>query len=383
VYPLSVGLIIGTKAIWDELQATVADLPVRVVLEQNDIPDWAPFLEKVERLRPDLLLVDITALHASLEDLVQRVRATSAAPAIFVLQESMDPELILKALRLGVSEYLHPPFADPLRAALERVSAERRRGDGSTKPGGRVLGMLSAKGGCGATTIACHTATALAARTARKVLLADFDLEAGLIGFLMKAKSPYTVMDALRNVHRLDGNYWNALISNGIPNVEILTSPAPPADHVVTADQIRYVGRFARMQYDWIITDLGRGLTPFSLRVIEEVDELFLVTMLEVPALHQAKQLIQRLTDSGYRSHRIRLLLNRTPKRSDITLDEVQTMLGISVYATIGDDPASLQECYTDGKLAPIGSPIGRHCEDLAIKIAGIEPKQKKKFSFF
>ena len=53
----------------------------------------------------------------------------------------------------------------------------------------------------------------------RKVLLADFDMDAGMVGFLMKVKSPYSILDAINNLHRLDASYWKALVSNGIPGL--------------------------------------------------------------------------------------------------------------------------------------------------------------------
>ena len=216
-----------------------------------------------------------------------------------------------------------------------------------------MLGLVSAKGGCGATTIACHTAVPLASRTGRKVLLADFDMEAGLIGFLMKAKSPYNVLDALKNVHRLDPNYWSALISNGIPNLEILSGPQPPPPRTLSLRN-RFGMSCASAAPSttgscWISAVVSR----YSFRAIEEVDEIYIVHHAGSPALHQAKQLIQRLVDSGCGMARIRLLLNRPPKRSDITLDELKTMLGIPVYATIADEYAALQESCNEGKLAP------------------------------
>ena len=61
---------------------------------------------------------------------------------------------------------------------------------------------------------------------------------------------------------------------------------------------------------------------------LEEIDEACLVTTLEVPALHQSKQIIQTLLDSGYGKNRIRLILNRAPKRLDITPGELEKMLG-------------------------------------------------------
>jgi pilus assembly protein CpaE len=385
VYPLDLGLIVETKVLWDELQSVISELPVRVVLEQSDGGDWALLTEKIDRMRPDVILLDLVNFRERLDEFVQAVRATSASPYIFALHTAQDPELILKAMRAGITEYLFPPFGDQLRHALERVSAERSRKQHSVRPGGRVVGFVSAKGGCGATTLACHTAVQLAARTGQKVLLADFDLDSGIVGFLLKTKSPYSVLDAFRNVQRLDANYWNALISNGIPNLEVLSSPPPPtAAHSVTVEQIRYVLRFARTQYDWLAIDLGRSLTDFSFRTVEELDELYLVTTLEVPALHRAKQIIKRLLDGGYGAARLRVLLNRAPKRADVTLDEVKNLLGAPVYAVFGEDGAALDEAYSEGKLAAPGSAIGRQVDDLAVKIAGIDSgKTKKKFSFF
>ena len=59
----------------------------------------------------------------------------------------------------------------------------------------------------------------------QKVLLADLDLDAGMVGFITKTKSVYSILDAVNNLHRLDIHYWKALVSNGIPGVEIVASP--------------------------------------------------------------------------------------------------------------------------------------------------------------
>src|SRR5208283_3629211 len=128
-------------------------------------------------------------------------------------------------LRAGINEYLFPPLQDTLRKALERRSNERsRRREGGTKGAGKAVGFVSAKGGCGATTMVCHFAQELG-RQNLKVLLADMDFDAGLVGFITKTKSVYSIRDAINNLHRLDIHYWRALVSNGIPGVEIVSSP--------------------------------------------------------------------------------------------------------------------------------------------------------------
>ena len=142
---------------------------------------------------------------------------------------------------------------------------------------------------------------------------------------------------------------------------------------------------FARAQYDWTLVDLGRSLNYSSVAAIEEIDDLFLVTTLEVPALHRAKMTVQKLQESGYGRNRIHLLLNRAPKHFDVTLAELEGMLGSSVYATIPSDYEALNDSYSEGKLLASSARLRQHFTHLARKIAGVEEQQKpkKRFAFF
>ncbi|MCL4401923.1 MAG: AAA family ATPase, partial [Acidobacteria bacterium] len=360
MYPLTIALGIETKELWDEVQLCLRDLPVRVLIEQRDLSDRRTLLDRVERLRPDVVVMEIGALGALVEEATRELKAVSDDMMIAAVHTSAEPEVILAAMRAGVHEYLHPPLQANLRAALERKSAERlRRRDSRT--GGRILGFFSAKGGCGATTVACHVGVELGRENTHKVLLADLDIDSGVMGFLLKAKSTYSILDAVENVHRLDFSYWKALVSNGIPGVEIIPAPvASAARQIPSQDELRPVLSFLRLHYDFVIADLGRSLGGAASSVLGELDEAFLVTSLEVPALHQAKAIVQRLLDSGYGKNRLRLVLNRVPKRLDVTPEEIEKMLGLPVYIMLPDDYAELYECYSAGKLLPRTSDLGK-----------------------
>ena len=248
-----------------------------------------------------------------------------------------------------------------------------------------MFGFFSAKGGCGATTIACHTAAEIARQTSQETLLADFDMDAGLVGFLMKSKSPYSILDAMSNTHRLDMNYWRALTSNGVPKLEVIRAPGATAvREEPKAEDLRTVLRFVRFQYDYTIVDLGRGLNPLVLGGLEEVDEAFLITTLDVPALHQVKQIVQSLSDHGYGRARLRMILNRVPRNPDVLPAELEKLLGISAYSMLPDDYASIYEAYAEGQLLSSSTNLGRHLARLAGKLAGInEQESKKRFSLF
>lgn len=384
MYPLSIALAIGLGAIKDQVQACLQPLPVRVVVEQDETVDLTGFLDKVQRVRPDVVLVDISARRSPLEELVRDTRALAPEAMIIAIHTAADAETILASLRAGVNEYLYPPLQENLRKALERKSVECSRRVGQ-RGGGKTMAFFSAKGGCGATTIAIHVAVELGRRD-RKVLIADLDLEAGLISFLLKTKSPYSILDAVNNLYRLDASFWKGLVSNGIPNVEIIPAPATLAGkQQIVQDQLRTILNFVRSQYDCTVVDMGRSLNRLNLELLEETDEACLVTTLDIPALHQAKQIVQTLLDSGYGKHRLRLILNRVPKRMDVTPQELEKMLGVPIHGMLPDDAPALYECYAEGKLLPRTGELGKHIALVTAKLAGLEEDAslKRKFSLF
>lgn len=386
MYPLTIGLAIENREIWEQVQSCLSEMPFRIIVEHQDLGDIGNFLDRLERMRPDVVLIDISQWREPLEGLVSSIRNATGDPMLIAVNTTADAEAILGAMRAGVNEYLHPPIRDALRRALERRAAERsRRSASGSKGGGKAFGFMSAKGGCGATTIGCHVAAELG-RQNHKVLLADLDLDAGMVGFITKTKAVYSILDAVNNLHRLDISYWKALVSNGIPGVEIVSSPlALASKQQPRDDQMRQVLAFARPHYDWTVVDLGRSLSRTAMAALEEIDEACLVTTLEVPALHQSKQIIQTLLDSGYGKNRIRLILNRAPKRLDITANELEKMLGVPIYCMIPNDYPELYETYAEGRMLNRSSELGKEITKLALKLASLEEEKapKKRFGLF
>ena len=390
MYPLTIGLAIENRDLRAQTQSCLTDLPFRLIVEHQDIGDLSSFLDRLERMRPDVVLVDISNWREPLEGLVASIRGAIGDPMIIALNTTAQADSILSALRAGVNEYLYPPLREPLKRALERRSMERsRRREGASKSGGKAFGFFSSKGGCGATTLVTHVAAELG-RHNQKVLLVDLDLDAGMVAFITKTKSVYSILDAVTNLHRLDIHYWKALVSNGIPGVEIVSSPLALASKQEPKDeQVRHVLAFARPHYDCTLVDLGRSLSHMAMAALEEIDEACLVTTLEVPALHQSKQIVQTLIDSGYGKNRIRLILNRAPKRLDISPDELERMLGVPIFHTILNDYPELYETYAEGRMLNRNSELGKQIARLAMKLGSLEdpqakePKDKKRFGLF
>lgn len=383
MHSLTLGMAIENKQLWEEVQACLPAMPLRSVIEHQDMSTMDSFLERLERLRPEVVLLDVASAREPLSVLISSVRSKAPDATIIALHTTAEPNNILSAMRAGAHEYIYPPIESSLRGALERRSTDGRRHNGM-RWGGRTIGFFSSKGGCGATTVVCHLAVELG-RRAQKVLLADLDLDAGLVGFLTKAKPGYSILDAVNNLHRLDVSYWKALVSNGIPGVEIIAAPGASADKTYPQqEQLRQLFSFLRSVYDFTLIDLGRSLTREGVGALEEMDEAFLISTLEVPALHQAKQVAQILMDAGYSKDRLKLILNRVPKRSELAPGEIEKILGLPVYAVLPSCYPELHECYSVGKLLPERSVLAGAIRELAMRMAGMdEPPKKKRFALF
>jgi response regulator of citrate/malate metabolism len=86
----------------------------------------------VQRLRPDLVLLDIYLPDMTGLEVLQRLREDGAAVDVLVITAARDVASIRNALRGGVVHYLIKPFTfDVLRERLERYATAHRRLTGS------------------------------------------------------------------------------------------------------------------------------------------------------------------------------------------------------------------------------------------------------------
>jgi pilus assembly protein CpaE len=374
--PLTAALIVPNRNLWEQAHSCIRNLPVRIAVEQNEPTDADALLDRIERHRADVVLLEAGCLALPLEEFVRRLRNTPTQPAVFVLHTEASAQLILESLRAGAAEYLHTPLSDSLREAFEKLSTARsKHGAGGSRALGKIYGFISACGGCGATTIAVHVATELARQTKQPLLLADLDFEAGLLRFLMRSKNIYSVRDALDNMHRMDSSYWKALISTHANQIdfiaasdELATKRAPAADETV------HLMRFIRSAYSLTVVDFGRSVNVTALDALGELETLYLVASLDLHTLDQAKRAIAMVEERGYAPNRVKLLLNRVPDRRVPDARGIEEYTGRAHAAVLTNDYMSLYDAYSEGRLLEAGTPLGKDLRAFAGSLIQTKP---------
>ena len=125
-----------------------------IAFEEHD-SDWNSLLDRVAKAHPEVLLLESLAVPGELAIGIRQLRHYSPRLKIVVLHSEADSDHILSAMRAGANEFLHPPLGESLIPALERLFSTGDHTD-AVPTRGKIIGFLSAKGGCGATTLACH-----------------------------------------------------------------------------------------------------------------------------------------------------------------------------------------------------------------------------------
>ena len=353
-------------------------------LDVQDSQHWGEIIGKLTEGQPEVLMLELGPVLARLGDALREVRGCTPNTKVVALHSGSDSESILTALRSGVNEFVYPPWNETLPPALARVFASEGNSGGPRR--GKVIGFLSAKGGCGATTIACHVAADLHRQTKKKVLLADMDLASGMVGFAMKVQTSYSVVDAVQNLSRLDESLWKALTVEAKPGLEIVPAPAYVTHETyLPKEELGQLVRFMRTRHDWVVLDLGRSLNSIVADIYEELDQVLLVSVLEVTALHGLKTIVRQLTERGENLDKLQLVINRTPKMMDMSTQDLAKILGRPLYAMLPNDYPSLYKAYSTGTLLPPEDRLAQHYAVLSSKISGYQPAagKKKKFKLF
>lgn len=334
---------------------------------------------KLRQLKPDLLLIDVaTDLDAAVE-LVRFLEQFRPVVRAIGLHHSNNSDAVLRTLRAGASEFLHAPFDVQIqRDAISRLRKLLAPEPATEQELGKVIVFSSVKPGSGASTLATQTAFALRRGTGMRVLLADFDLMGGTIGFYLKVPSGYSLVDAVEHSERMDPALWTAMTVN-TGGIDVL--PAPELPHTQSIDQTRLhdVIEYTRLMYDWVILDLPAIFQRISLLALSDSDMTFLISTSELPSLHLARKALQFLSQWGIDKHRYQVVVNRVDRRDGINGSDLEKLFNCPVDASFPNDYFSLHRVVTLGQPLGLDCDLGKAIEGLAGRLAGVSQGEKRR----
>jgi pilus assembly protein CpaE len=372
-------LIAPDRALAQQFLATLPQTRAfQILADLKSYPPQQTLEIRIKQLKPNVVLLDLSSDLTAAVEVVKFIAAMTPAVHVVGLNTRNDSTAILQSLRAGGSEFLYAPFdLATQREAIARLRRLVQPEAPSQTEAGHVVAMASSKPGSGASTVATQVAFSLQRLTGKRILLADFDLTGGTIGFYLKLSHNYSLVDALQHSEHMDLALWNSLTVN-YGGVDILPAPAAPYAEPLDGARLRVLIEHARNLYDWVILDLPAIFNRTSLMAISECERAFLISTSELPSLHLTRKALTMVDQLGFPKDRFQVLVNRIDKRDDISTADMEKLFGCAIHAKLPNDYFSLHRVVTLGQPLGTDGELGKAIEQVAARLSGSLAPSKK-----
>jgi pilus assembly protein CpaE len=253
-------------------------------------------------------------------------------------------------LRRGISDYLIAPVGpiDLVRAVCGLFSAP------DAKAVGRVVAIVGAKGGVGASAIAHNVAWAVARGLSLDTVVTDLDLGFGTAGLDYNQDPPQGIADAVFSPDRVDTNFIDRLLSKCTDHLSLLAAPAT-LDRVYdfSAEAFDSIFDTLRSSIPCIVLDVPHQWTGWAKRTLVAADDILVVAVPDLANLRNAKNLLDLLKGSRPNDRRPYYCLNQVgvPKRPEISAGDFAKAVEDDPVAIIPFEPALFGTAANNGQM--------------------------------
>lgn len=308
------------------------------------------FSDVVAQTHPDVGIVSLNNNPEKALQLVAQLHETSPKCAVVVISSSTDGNLILRAMRSGVKEFLPQPVRiEDLVAALDRIGTERF-GRGDRSRGSTVIAVAGATGGVGSTSLAVNLGCILASDPRNTVALLDVDLCLGDADVFLDTIPDYTLVDVAQNVTRLDFALLKRSLTKHASGLYLLPRPVQLEDAaLVTPDDVRRVIGLLKATFTHLVIDLSKGYTPIDLVAMEMSNHVLLVTQLDLPCLRNIVRLMMSFGQMDAIKDKVKIVVNRVGLDGHIGLKKAQETIGRDIFWQLPNDYRTMVEVRNNG----------------------------------
>jgi MinD-like ATPase involved in chromosome partitioning or flagellar assembly/ActR/RegA family two-component response regulator len=284
---------------------------------------------------PDLLIVDPAMPDLKGEELAVKLRQDPRTSAIPLVALSSDSNVarIKSCLDSGFNDYI---IKSGQAVPVLQETVNRLLGMSAVvKDGGLLIVFASAKGGTGTSSLCANIATMIAhEQPESRVVVMDMVLPIGSIAPIIGytgGQNIVTVMDM--NADEVTSEFFRDQLAmlNTWQFHLLAGAPDPESSNHLKVDRIWDIVKMLKSAYDYVIIDLGRSLSKFSLSLIQHADLLSLIVGTDLSMVSLTKTLWDYLRAKGVDPSSVYTILNRAVGLEGLTKPEAEEILGLEI----------------------------------------------------
>jgi DNA-binding response OmpR family regulator len=308
-------------------------------------------LEQAERENPDLILLDVMMPEMDGYEVAKRLRmspmTTNTPILMFTAKTQLDDKVT--GFEAGADDYLtKPTHPTELQAHVKALLSRVIKGKLSTSPlpadrRSLTVGVLSPRGGQGASTVAVNLGHALRLLTKTEVIVAELRPGMGSIGPDMGEPDPKALKGLLSgNVSELTRQKVRDNLYIHETGLRMLFGTTRPKDAGLmnaVAPMETLVNRLCYLT-PYLVLDLGAGLTPVAQKLLPCCDLIILLVEPVTNAVTHSRLLMDDLLDLGVQKRSIKIVVvNRVRSDTQLTMSIIEDHLGQAPVLAITPAP--------------------------------------------
>jgi pilus assembly protein CpaE len=308
----------------------------------------------LDHIDADILIIDCND-ESRLADLIEIEIFTARQPSTMVLLLSAERNATIlgAAMQAGIREVLSTPLStSDFLAALLRLSKRKEILPSDSKSRAKVAAFMSCKGGSGATFLATNFAYILAKKMNKNTIFLDCDLQSGdAVYYVSPGPGKSEITEITQQIERLDSKLLDSSVLRITKNLDLLSSPEElDIATRMTPSQFERLVNVASMNYDMVVLDLERTISPLTKQALEMADVVYLIMENLLPFLRDAKRIVAACRSLGYDDRKFRLVVNRYEKNEIIDIDQIENVVGLKVNFTIRSSFQDVAQAINTGR---------------------------------
>jgi len=254
---------------------------------------------------------------------------------VILIAEEVSPIALHQLLKLGAREFAPYPLPEgTLHDAIQRLRAPApaqqapvlpvglEQASGSDR-NGVIITLQGLAGGVGCTTLAANIAWELAniePKKATKVCILDLDLQFGSVATFLDLPRREAVYELLSDTEAMDTSSFLQALNTFNDKLHVLTAPADilPLD-LISSDDVQRLLEHATANFDYVVVDMPTTIVQWTETVLSASHVYLAMLEMDMRSAQNALRMVRALKSEGLPYEKLRYVLNRAPKFTDLS----------------------------------------------------------------